>query len=231
MKRHYQSVSVGRADAGYTILLDGRPVKTPARVTLAVPNAPLAEAVAAEWSAQGETIKPAEMHLTAFATTALDKGSDRKQSVVQTLAGYAATDLLCYRAESPAELARRQEERWQPILDWLALTFDAPLTVTKGILPVPQPEASLRAIRAALERLDGLHLVPTATIVDQLGSTALGLAVAHRRISAEEAIALSHIDDDYQADLWGWDAEAATRRRAVAAEVAAAETFLRLLDA
>lgn len=230
MKRHYESVSVGQAERGFAILLDGRPVKTPGRVPLVVPNAPLAEAVAAEWDAQGETLKPAEMHLTAFATTALDRAEEQRETLVGTVAGYAATDLLCYRAVSPAELARRQEIQWQPILDWATLTFDAPLATTTGLLPIDQPAPSLQALRGAIERWDGLRLVPLVSVVDQLGSAVLGLALAHGRLSATEAVTVAHVDEDYQAEFWGWDEEAATRRQKIAEEVAAAETFLRLLD-
>ena len=132
MKRRYQRAEPRDAEGGFGVALDGQPISTPLLRALTVPTRALAEAIASEWGAQGDTVRPDTMPMTQLAATALDRVKDRREEVVRELAAYGATELLCYRAEHPEELARRQAEAWQPLLDWLALRLDSPLAVTSG---------------------------------------------------------------------------------------------------
>jgi chaperone required for assembly of F1-ATPase len=150
VKRFYREVGVDVGAQGHRVLLDGRTVRTPARHELALPNAPLALAVAQEWRAQGDTIEQASMALTRLASTVLDRMPALRAAAIDEVLGYAETDMVCYRAATPADLALRQERSWQPWLDWLARTRDVELLVTTAMLPVAQPEAALLRLRAAL---------------------------------------------------------------------------------
>ncbi len=231
MKRFYKSVAVGAAGNGFSILLDGLPVRTPAKSVLELPNRALAEAVAAEWAAQGESIRPTEMHLTQLASTALDRLSPMRDMVIDTVVAYAETDLLCHRASSPIELIRRQQAAWQPLLDWTAVTFDAPLRVTEGVIPVGQPPAAIAALRRAIQGCDNLHLTVLHNATVLLGSVVLGLALLHGRVDAAIAFEASQIDETFQMERWGEDIEAAARRAALRREIEATAHFARLLDA
>ncbi|MBX9682748.1 MAG: ATPase [Hyphomicrobium sp.] len=231
-KRFYKAVAVGAAappDSGYQILLDGRAVKTPAKRPLQVPTLPLAEAIAAEWSAQTDTISPATMPLTRFANTAIDAVADTRDAVAADIAAYAGSDLLCYRAETPAELARLQSERWDPIIAWAHEALKVQFTVVTGVMPVAQPAAALAAFGSALHphepfRLTALHVMTTLT-----GSGLLVLAHARDFLSAHDVWTAAHVDEDYQISLWGCDAQAADRRVGRHAEFMAASTFLTLV--
>lgn len=231
-KRFYKAVAVGQAGppgSGHQILLDGRAVKTPAKRPLQVPTLPLAEAIAAEWSAQSDKINPATMPLTRFANTAIDAVADTRDAVAADIAAYAGSDLLCYRAETPAELARLQSECWDPIIAWARETLEAKFTVVNGVMPVAQPAAALAAFGSALHphepfRLTALHVITTLT-----GSGLLALAHARGFLAADDVWTAAHIDEDYQISLWGCDAQAADRRAGRHAEFVAASTFLTLV--
>lgn len=233
MKRFYAEVAVGAAGGAgegiFTVLLDGRPVRTPARAVLAMPGEPLALAIAAEWRAQEETVQPDGMRLMRLATTVLDLMPARRADAIDEIAGYAATELLCYRAESPRELAARQAAAWQPWLDWAARQHDAPLVVAHGIMPVRQPEAALKALRAAVARLDDWRLVGLHAAVTTLGSLVLGLALEHGALDAATALRAALLDELFEIEQWGEDAEQTRRHERLAADLAAAERFLRLL--
>src|SRR5581483_6181162 len=139
MRRFYRSAEIVESGDGFGVQLDGKPVRTPAKLALSVPSRVLAEAIAEEWLAQGDTVDLRSLKLTRLASIALDLVAPRREAVIAEVAKYAATDLVCYRAEIPAALARRQHELWQPLVDWATLRFDAPLTVTTDILPASQP--------------------------------------------------------------------------------------------
>jgi chaperone required for assembly of F1-ATPase len=227
-RRFYRAVEVVEAEGGFAIALDGKLVQTPGRARLAVPARPLADAIRAEWDAQGETVEADALRLTRLANTAIDRVPGQRAAVVAEVAGYAGTDLLCYRAEEPAELVARQSAGWQPMLDWFARRFDAALAVTCGVVPVGQSIGALNAVLGAVAALDdftltGLHAATTAC-----GSVVLGLGLADARIDADEAWALSLLDESYQAELWGEDAEAAARRARLREDIAAATRFMRL---
>ena len=229
MKRSYKQVTVVGLEGGFGLALDDKPLSTPLRHSVVVPSRALAEAMAEEWRAQGEEVRPGTMPFTQVAVTALDRVEGRREAVIDELSAYGSTELLCYRAEHPAELARRQAEGWQPLLDWFALRFDAPLEVTSGVVPKPQSPAALGAVRAAIAERSSFELAALALATQASGSIALALALSEERIDAAAAWSLSLLDELYQAQLWGEDAEAAARRRSIRDDLAAAERFLKLL--
>ena len=228
MKRFYKDVAARPVSGGYAIELDGRPIKTPARVPLIVPAEALAQAIADEWAGQGDEVVPQSMALTGMANTALDLTEARRADVINTVTGYAETDLLCYRAEGPEALRTLQDERWQPLLEWGAEWLDAPFKVTSGILHVAQDAGVGAVARAYLEGLDGFGLIGAGRLIQGMGSFILGLAVVEGRISAPEAFSLSHLDEEWQEAQWGADAEAAARRDLLRQDIEAAADFLHL---
>ena len=233
VQRFYKAVTVGAAElaAGpaFRILLDNRAVRTPGRAEGLLPTRAVAEAVAGEWAAQHDVLDPQSMPLTGLAWTALDRVRPARAEIVEAVAAYAAHDLLCYRAEGPVDLAARQQALWQPLLDWLALTFDAPLAVTAGIVSVEQPPAALAALTRAVAAHDDFALAALSAATAATGSLAIALALVEGRISSEGAFAAARLDESYQMERWGDDAEAARRRAAIRAELAAVERFVALL--
>lgn len=227
MKRFFKTATVGETAGGYTVLLDGKPMRTPAKAPLAVHSKKLAEAIAAEWQAQGETIKPAALPLTRLAGTAIDLVAQRREAVVGEIAKYAATDLVCYRADAPSELATRQHRAWQLHLDWAGTRY-APLTVTAGISPVTQAPESLAAYHRAVAAYDDMTLTALHLATTTLGSLVLALAVIEARITAEEAFAAAELDQSFQIERWGEDAEAMARRAAVRDDIGIAARFVAL---
>jgi chaperone required for assembly of F1-ATPase len=233
LKRFYKSVAVGRptsaAEAAYRILLDGRPVRTPAKAVLALPTLKLAEAVAAEWEAQGERVDPAAMPLTRLANSALDAVRGREGDVQAEIVKYAASDLVCYRASGPPGLVARQAELWDPVLAWSRAALGAQFQVATGLMPVPQPEAACAAISRALEGRDAFALAALHVMTTLTGSALLALAHARGPLSVEAAWAVAHVDEDWQIGRWGEDAEAAARRQRRWVEMQAASRMLALL--
>lgn len=197
---------------------------------LALPVASLAEAIAAEWAAQVETVRPLSMPLMRIAATAIDRIGRERDTVVSQIAAYAGSDLLCYRAAGPQPLVRRQGEAWQPLLDWCARTYDARLSVTEGVTHVAQPPQALAALHAAVEALDDFRIATLSQLTAACGSLVLGLAVLSRRIDAATAIAASQLDEAWQAERWGLDDEADARRESLGREIADAARFLELLE-
>jgi chaperone required for assembly of F1-ATPase len=213
----------------HRVVLDGRAVRTPAKRFVAVPTEALALALAEEWSSQGERIDPVLMPLTRLTNSSIDAVADAPKAVVDDIVAFAGSDLLCYRAESPDELVARQRARWDPILAWAARDLGAKLVAAAGVMPREQPAESLAKIARALTCLDtfqltGLHVLTTLT-----GSALLALAHARGRLSAEEAWQAAHVDEDWQIELWGVDAEAEARRAFRWAEFQAASRLLDLV--
>lgn len=209
MRRFWKNVDVARDGDGWTVRLDGRPLRTPAKAAFRVPAKALACRVADEWAAQGERVDPASMPFTRSANTAIDRVAPSHAEVAGIVAAYAETDLLCHRATHPAELVARQARAWDPLLDWAGSALGAPLEVTAGIVPVTQPPASLAALGAEVRRHDPFALTALHDLVALSGSLILGLAVVHGRLSAEAAWETSRIDEDWQEAQWGRDEEAA----------------------
>lgn len=229
MKRFYRKVEIVPTAAGHAVALDGKPIKTPAKLPLVMPNAALAMAIAAEWEAQETEIRPAKMPLTRLASTAIDRVAPQRREVVRQIAGYAATDLVCYRAAHPPELAERQEAVWQPLLDWAVRRYDAPLEIAVGVIPVGQPAESLRAFAAAAAEHDDWALAALHLATGASGSLVIALALAEGHLDAAAAFAASELDESFQIDAWGEDPEQALRRRGLFDDLAAAARFLLLL--
>jgi chaperone required for assembly of F1-ATPase len=229
VKRFYKNAAAAPAEGGFVVTLDGKPMNTPARKHLVAPTPALAEAVAAEWQAQGEEVVLASMRLTRLLATALDQILPDPTQAIGPIADYAGSDLLCHRAEAPVDLRRRQDAVWQPILDWAILRYDAPLKVGSGVMPLRQSKAAMTAIRLALcdydaYRLSGLLVTTTTT-----GSVLLALALAESRIDADQAWAATDLDEGYQREQWGDDPLAARRRVEIEADIRAAALYLGLL--
>ena len=228
MKRIYKTVAVEPRDGGHAVTLDGRGAKTPGGHPLALPNAALAEAVAAEWDAQTDDIAPETMPMTRLATVALDNVAPRRADVVDEIVGFGASDLVCYRADAPATLAARQHEVWQPLIDGLAARHGVHLSVTEGVIPIVQPPEAISALRDVVAGHDDMALAALHTLATVLGSLVIALAVADGILDADTAWAASRIDEDHQTERWGEDAEAAETRQRRHADVVAAARFLDL---
>lgn len=228
MKRFYKSASVGTTEGGYHVLLDGRPVKTPAKAALLLPVEALAAEIAAEWEAQGEKILPAEMPVMTLATTGIDRVTPQREDVIDQIAAYGASDLLCYRADEPEELMQRQQESWQPLLDWAKDRFGAELAVTGGIMPVTQPAPSLAALRDAVAAHDDFVLSGLYQLTTGFGSLVLALALVEGRIDVEKAIELAQLDELFQVERWGEDREALLRRQGIAQNMGHAARYIAL---
>jgi chaperone required for assembly of F1-ATPase len=224
MKRFWDSVTFEPSGTGYAILLDGKQVHLPGGAVLRVDAEPLAAAIADEWQCAGGG-KGGEM---SFADTPLTRLAPDPMQTIDALARYAESDLLCYRAEGPQELVERQAREWQPWLDWVAQAYDAPLRVGNGLAYVKQHRGSIAMLREAVSALDVAALAALGVAVPAMGSLVLGLALADGQMNAATAHRLGALDELFQAELWGEDAEAAARRSAVAADIALAELFLRL---
>ena len=207
-KRFWTETRVEEVDGGFTIRLDGRPVKTPAKILLIVPTGAMADQIAAEWDAQQGKIDPRTMPWTRSANAALDKVATQFAEVAGLLAAYGDTDLLCYRADGPEELARRQTEGWDPLLAWSAATLKAPLNATVGVMHREQPAESLARLTARIGQMTAFQLTGFHDLVAISGSLVLALAVADQRLPAEEAWRLSRLDEHWQAEVWGRDEEA-----------------------
>jgi chaperone required for assembly of F1-ATPase len=237
-KRFYKAVTVspsprvqgeGTESAGFQILLDGKPIRTPAKALLAVPTRALADAIAAEWQAQGDRIDPATMPLTRLANSAIDGVRGREAEVRADIVKYAAGDLLCYRACEPEALVRRQAELWDPILAWSREALAAPFAVAQGIMPVAQSDAATQAVARAFVGYDPFALCAVHVMTTLMGSALLALAHAGGWLSAAAAWATAHVEEDWQIGTWGEDAEAAARRQRRWSEMQAASRMLEAL--
>ncbi|APH58900.1 ATP12 family chaperone protein [Granulibacter bethesdensis] len=231
MKRFWKEAAVVQEAAGLAVTLDGRPMRLPGGVSLRFANRALAEAIAVEWGqagAPGEPFSFDMVPMTRLAGTAQERVAVDPAASVEALVSYGGSDLLCYRADGPEELTTRQERLWQPLLDWAEQRYGARLYVTTGIIHVSQPEASLMALRAALTALAPAALAALGIVVPALGSLVIGLALAEGRLDPPEALEIALLDDLYQEEKWGADAEAAKRRAHLAADVETAIRFLRL---
>ncbi len=231
-RRFYKVAGFAPIEGGFVLTLDGRPARTPAKSPLATPTPDAAEALAAEWAAQGETIQPGTMPLTRLVNTALDGVARNMAAVADEVGRFAGSDLLCYRAGDPARLVSRESEMWDPVLDWAREAFGARFILAEGIMFVQQPEASVAAIRDAIGAVDCPYsLAALSTMTSLTGSVLLALAVAHGRLTATEAWAAAHVDEDFQMELWGFDDEALERRARRWTEMEAAALLLASVSA
>ena len=225
-KRFYAEAGVSEVDRGFAITLDGKPIKTPSGRVIAVPVREIADAVAAEWATQAEMIDPLSMPMTRFANSVIEAVVDRVSLVRDDMAKYLQSDLLFYRAAHPEALVARESEHWDPVLFWAADTFGAHFILAEGIMHVRQPDQAVKAAHAALPQnpwsVAAAHVVTTLT-----GSALLALALAHGRLDAEAVWAAAHVDEDFNADQWGRDEEALSRRAMREADFRAAVRILR----
>lgn len=224
-KRFYKDVTVTE-DLG--IALDGRPVKTPLKAPLRLPTKALAAAVAAEWAEQGDDIKPATMTLTKLANTAIDRVSEHRPAIEREVLDYANSDLVCYRTDRPPDLVERQVKAWDPVVDWARTELDAPFEVTDAILHRPQPEAALAAFAIPLKDLSDFELAAFHSIMTLTGSALIAMMLARGATVPEAAWIAAHVDEDYQIEHWGQDAEAQARRAGRHTEFLACCRFLSL---
>ncbi|MEA3050234.1 MAG: hypothetical protein QOG84_2070 [Sphingomonadales bacterium] len=229
MKRFYKAASVAPGPGGLAILLDGKPVKTPARAPLAVPGERLAEAIAAEWEAQGESVDPRSMPLTGLANAAIDRVAPDRRAFARTLARYAEADLLCYRAEAPQALVRRQAEAWDPLLAWARRRFDVDFEVTAGVMHRPQPARTVDRLAEAVFERGPFALAGLAPLVTVSGSLVIALVLAEGESSLEEAWSAATLDEAWQAEHWGDDPLAAAAHDERRRDFDAGYLFLSLL--
>ena len=230
LKRFWTTVSVAKGERGWTVRLDDRQLSGPvSRAPLVLPSLSLAEAVAEEWRRQEDVVRPQAMFMTRMANTAQDRVAVDFDAIVGIVAAFAETDLLCYRADAPAELVARQAEAWDPLLDWAASEFGARLRPTEGVVPVAQPQDALARLAAEVMRGSAWRLTGLHELVALSGSLVIGLAVERGVRTPEDGWAISRIDEEWQAAQWGRDdeAEAAAKRRR--AEFLDAARFLRLI--
>lgn len=211
-KRFYKKAGIAQSDGRWAVQLDGRPVRTPARAELAFAERALAEAVAAEWDAQGEQVDPRTMPLTRLVNSALDGVAGREREVNDDICSYAGTDLVCYRAAQPRELVALQARHWDPVLEWSTEALGARFVLAEGIIHQAQPETSLAHVRAALKGYDPVALAALHVITTMTGSALLALALARGHLTADQVWTAAHVDEDWQISQWGEDAEAAARR-------------------
>ncbi len=225
-KRFYKAVSISTGEATHRLLLDGRGAKTPSKRDLAVASKPLAEQLAAEWAAQGLHIDPATMPLTRLVCTAIDAVQGQEAAVREDVAKYAASDLLCYRADGPDGLVALQSRHWTPVLAWAETELGARFAVAEGLMPVRQPPGSAAKIAAAIAHLPTLPLAAVHVLTTLLGSAILAVAVAKQHLTIEAAWSAAHIDEEWQISQWGTDAEAVARRKQRWSEARAAADVL-----
>jgi chaperone required for assembly of F1-ATPase len=224
-RRFYTEVAVRDDAAGFAVVLDGRPIRTPARRALAAPCRPLAEAIAAEWRAQTEFIDPAGMPLTRLANTIIDGVAAVQDDVAGEIVKYLGSDLVCYRAATPERLVARQSRRWDPILAWAAAELGAEFATVRGVTHVRQPDEAIARASAAIPRdpwrLGAVHAVTTLT-----GSALIALALARGDVGLDAAWNAAHVDEDWNMELWGRDELGLKRRAYRFAEMRAAAEVL-----
>jgi chaperone required for assembly of F1-ATPase len=226
-RRFYKTATVRETEGAFAVELDGRPVRTPARRLLAFPTLPLAERAATEWQAQVEFIDPAKLPLTRLANTIIDAVEGAHAEVAADVARYIASDLLFYRAEGPERLVARQHGEWDPILAWAREAHGARFVLAQGVVFVTQPETAVAAMRRLIPvgpwRLGAAHVITTLT-----GSALIALALAEQAITADDAWAAAHVDENWNEELWGRDDVAVARRAQRRTEFDAAVCVLRL---
>lgn len=227
MRRFYKDVTVDHRDGRFSVLLDGKPILTPARASLRAPTKGLAARIAEEWRLQHETIEPLSMPLTQLLNTAIDRVPLHRAEIVAEIADYGPTDLLCFRATKPPELVRRQTECWDALLDWLAAR-GARLVPVAGVHACEQDGKALARIAALVEAADDCRLAALHLAVGTLGSVVLALALAEGRLEADAAFAASQLDELHQLESWGEDREARARLDRIRADIDAAAEFMRL---
>ncbi|TGT44480.1 ATP12 family chaperone protein [Mesorhizobium sp. M8A.F.Ca.ET.165.01.1.1] len=231
-KRFYKEVSVVPVEAGFAVQLDGRPVRTPGKALLALPTEAAAALVADEFAEQGETINPVMMPVMRLVNTAIDGVASDPQAVLEDILRFASSDLLCYRADAPQGLVERQNEQWDPVIDWARASLGVRFNLAEGIIHVEQPRETIAVLGSHLaQRAQPLRLAAIHVMTSLTGSALLALAVDFGELDGEEAWAAGHVDEDWQIAQWGQDAEAVARRTARKRDMMAAVSLLEALQA
>lgn len=230
MKRFWKAAAVVPVAGGWTVELDGKPLRTPARERLIVPTEKLALAIADEWNSANETIDPRAMPLTGLANAAIDRVTPDVEAFASGIAKYGEGDLACYRAETPRELVARQAESWDQLLGWARRRFDIDFCTTSGIVHVQQPEPTVRRLAHAVASFDAFRLAGFSPLVTIGGSLVAALAVAEGQLSPEQAWETVTVDEQWQREQWGADAEAEAALEARRNDFLAAARFLELLE-
>ena len=230
MKRFYKKADPIEADDGYTVQLDGRPIKTPAKAPLLLPTIALATEIATEWDTQEETVKPFTMPAMRYAATAIDRVVPQREAVIAEVSGFGETDLVCYRASYPEHLVKLQSEAWDPLVSWVKQKHDVSLKVVEGVGYVAQEAAALKKMRQIIEDQSNLHLAAIHDVVSLTGSLVVTLAVLDRELDAERAFEVSELDETHVIEQWGEDAEQTKRRKNNKQSLADAIRFLELCD-
>lgn len=230
-KRFWKQTTTAPTDGGYTVLLDGRNVKTPAKAPLTVPTLALAEALAVEWDAQEDKVDPRTMPVTRSANAAIDKVRGQRNEVIALLSEYAGSDLLCYRAADPEGLVAQQRAGWDPLLDWASAELGATLVTGEGVMHIAQDPASLARLQAEIADQDEYSLAATHDLISLSGSFVLAVAVIRQYLNPADAWELSRIDEQWQAAQWGEDEEAESNARLKQAAFLHAARFYRLSQA
>lgn len=226
-KRFYEKAGASEGDGGFTVLLDGKPVRTPSRRALAAPSKELAQALAAEWEAQVDVIDPALMPLTRLANVIIDAVADAPAPIAEEIEKYLGSDLVCYRAGEPEGLVKLQTQHWNPLLTWAREEFDARFMLAEGITYVAQPDTAIAAAAKAIPQ-DPWKLGATASITTLTGSALIALALAQGHLSMEAAWDAAHVDEDWQMSQWGRDEIALARRAYRLKDMQAAALVLKL---
>jgi chaperone required for assembly of F1-ATPase len=229
-KRFWKVTAVDSTEDGFSVTLDGRGIRTPAKAPLRLPTRALAEAVAAEWDAQEDKIDPGVMPMTRMANSAVDKVAAQHGEVADILAAYGESDLLCYRAEGPAELIARQAAAWDPLLDWAARELQAPLNTGSGVMFIEQPPASLAALSRRVHAQTNWQLAGFHDLVALTGSLIMGFAALDTRWARSDLWSWSRLDEEWQAEQWGSDEEAAEVAALKAQSFADAAKFYDLIS-
>jgi chaperone required for assembly of F1-ATPase len=232
-KRSYKEVSVGRAASAerwaHRVLLDGEPVKTPAGAVLALPSEALARAIAEEWRVQDTDIRPQTMVLTRLANTAIDRVAPNLANAREQILSIASSDVLCYRAEAPADLVRRQQLAWDPLLERVHERLGASLQTGTGVGFLEQDEGAVQALRADLEQHDAFYLAALYAAAASCGSLVIALAISESTLDPDAAFSVANLDKIYQAERWGWDEQEKTKMAAERGELNHISRFLELL--
>jgi chaperone required for assembly of F1-ATPase len=231
LRRFYTDAAAARVEGGYAVFLDARRLKTPMRAAVLLPNAALAAAISDEWRVQEEFIEPARMPFTQLAFAAIDGTSKAPDDAIDFIASYAATDLCCYRAESPAELAARQGALWDPLLVWAESELGVRLPVVEGVIAQPVEDSAIARVRAHAATLDHFALTGLAQAASLSGSATIGFAMMAGRIDAEAAYRAATLDEAWNIEHWGEDAEARARLDRVRAQLLQLAQFFTLLKA
>jgi len=229
MKRLYEKAETADIAEGFTVTLDGKPIKTPGRWPLVLPTRALADAIADEWRSQGGAVRPETMPLMQLAATVPDHIALQRDTVMALTLRFAETDAVCYRAEGPPSLVRRQSAVWDPLLDWLSQGHGAGLVVTSGIVPISQPRDALDRLAETMVAMDDWRLCAFQAAAASSGSFVIALALIQGRIGPDEAFAASELDASFEIERWGEDAESTARRARVASDLTAARRFHDLL--